>query len=127
MGLVLVLVPAGAHAHLDAPARHLVHRDRDLGEVAGRPERDGRDERAEVDPGRFAGKPRQHGPGVRGGVARGPREALVVVGAEHRLEAARLSPPGDGQLVRIGHALLRLDHQRKAHRCSPSGCDAPSG
>jgi hypothetical protein len=39
-----------------------------------------------------------------------------VVRAEERLEADRLRPTDDRQLIGIGQALLGLDHQRESHR-----------
>src|SRR6267378_2329724 len=68
---------------------------------------------------RFARQSGDHGPGVRGGIVDRSRKALVVVGSEEGLEASRLGVLGDGQLLGIGQALLRLDHERKAHRFLP--------
>ena len=115
MAPVLVLVPAGADAHLDPPAAHLVDGDRDLGEVAGRPERDRRDQRPEPDRRRVAREPGEHRPGVGRRLARLAREALVVVGPEQRLEPRGLGRPGHGELLVVGEALLGLDHQREPH------------
>src|SRR5687768_11937042 len=64
VGAVLVVVPAGADAQLDATARHLVdlrHRDR---ERARQPEGRGGDQRAEADPLGVAGETRQRDPRV---------------------------------------------------------------
>src|SRR5688500_2628043 len=64
---VLVLVPAGTEAGLDAPAAHLVDGLDHLGEVAGKAEGDGRDEDAQADRARLPRQTGQRGPCVGGG------------------------------------------------------------
>ena len=113
--IVLLLVPAGTHAHVQPTAGHLVHGRGQLRKVARVAKRHRRDERPEPDAARLAGEAGQDGPGVGGGAAGLTGKAVVVIGAQERLEAGRLGAPGERQLVGIGAALLRLDHQRVPH------------
>jgi hypothetical protein len=115
-GGVVVTIPSRPDPDLDPPAAHLVHRRDDLHEAARMPERDRAHERPERDPPGLASQAREHGPGVRRRAVRGPRKARVVVAPEERLEAGRLRPPNDGQLIQVREALLGLDHEREAHR-----------
>ena len=115
MALVLVRVPARAHADLDPAAAQLVDGHGDLGEVARRPERHGRDEDAEPDPARVPRQASEHRPGVGRRLVGLAREALVVVGPEERLEAGRLGPLHDRKLVGVGEAHLGLGHQCEPH------------
>ena len=113
--VVLGLVPARTHAHLQPTAGHLVHGRGQLRKVARVPERHRRDERPEPDAARLAGEAGQDRPGVGGGAAGLTGEAVVVIGAQERLEAGRLGAPGERQLIGIRAALLRLDHQGVPH------------
>ncbi len=112
---VLVVVPARAEPELDPAAGHLVDRRHDLGEVARVAERDRGDQSAEPDPRCVPGQSGEDRPGIGGPLSGRPRKALVVVGPEERLEAGRLGPPDDRQLLLVGQALLGLDHEREAH------------
>ena len=113
---VLELVPAGADPDLDPPAAHLVDGRDNLHEVAGVPERHRTDEAPEPDRRRLAGETREDRPGVRRRAVGVAREVGVVVAPEEGLEPEALGQPGDRQLVVVAQALLRLDHQREAHR-----------
>jgi hypothetical protein len=84
------------------------------------PERHRRDKRAEPDSARLAGQAGKDGPRVGGRATGLAGEAVVVVGAQERLEACRLGMLRNRQLVRIGAPLLWLDHQRETHGASPS-------
>ena len=112
--LVLVLVPAGADAEVDAPAGDVVGGQRELGQDGGGAERDRRDQRAEPDPLGDRGERADRAPGVERAVAL--RERQVVVGAQQRLEAAALGGAREREPVVPADALLPLDHQREPHR-----------
>jgi hypothetical protein len=113
---VLDLVPAGAQPELDPAAAHLVDRRDHLREVPEPSERHRRDERPQPDPLGVAGQAGEHRPGVGRGQPARPREALVVVRSEERLEARGLGPARDRQLLVVGQPLLGLGHQGEAHR-----------
>ncbi len=116
---VLLLVPAGAEAHLDPAAAHLVDRQHHLGKVARRAEQDRRDEDTQAERRRLAREPGEHGPGIGRRLVAVAGEALVVIGPEQGLEPGCLGSPGDGQLLLVGQPLLGLDHEREPHDPSP--------
>ena len=109
------LVPAGPDADLDAAAAHLVDGRDDLGEGPRVAERDRRHEHAQPDPVGVAGESGHDRPGIGRRLSGRAREALEVVGAEECLEAVRLGPLGDRDVVAIAQALLRLEHESEAH------------
>src|SRR4051794_39856306 len=117
---MVVLVPAGAHAHFDPTATHLVHGRDDLREAAWMAERHRRNQDAEPDPLGLAGQPRHDGPRVGRRLAGRTRKALVVVGPEERLETVGLRPFGYGDVVAIAEPLLGFDHEGEAHPGPPS-------
>src|SRR5262249_43494713 len=105
-------------ADLDAAAAHLVDGRDYLRQRARMAERHGRHEHAQPEP---VGVPRQPGddrPGVGRRPARRAREALVVVGAEERLDAVRLGALGDREVTPLAHALVWRDKEGKALRSS---------
>jgi hypothetical protein len=117
---VLLLVPTGPDADLDATTAHLIHRRDDLGEDARMAEGHRRHEHAQADALRVAGETGQDGPGVGRGLARLPGEAREVVGPEPGIEAVRFRALGGRQLIGVGHPLLGFHHQDVAHRSSRS-------
>jgi len=118
--VMLLLVPAGPYADIQATAGHFVHGRRQLGQVARMAERHRRDEDAQADALGLTRQARQHRPGVGRGLPFLAREAVVVVRSEECLEASRFGATGDGELVGIRAPLLGLGHQDVAHR-SPRG------
>jgi hypothetical protein len=121
---VLALHPAGSEPELDPPARDVVGCRSGVGKQRGRPERRGGDERAETQ----LGRPRCESGERRPGVVRSAPDATVagqvVVGAEERLEPARLAGVGERDPVRPGHVLLALDHEAEAHAGQVMRADA---
>ena len=118
--LVLALVPGGADAELGPASAHLGDgRDLDR-ELAGKPEGGGVDERAEPDPLGLDGEAGQRGPGVGrlvGGVV--GVDAEVVVGAEERVEPARLRRLREGQDLGVGGPVVRFEEDPEAHEGGP--------
>ena len=118
---VLLVVPAGAEAGLDAAVAHLVDRLDHLGQVAGDPERDRRDEGAEPDRLRLARQAGERRPGIGRRQAGFAREAGVMIGSEECLEPGLLGGAGEGQDLVVAEPLLGLGHQGVAHALSLDG------
>ena len=107
---VLTLVPAGAHAHVDASSGDVVDGDRHPGEHARMPERRRRDERAESNPLRDRSQPGERRPRVERACLRA-NDRRVVIGAKESLETVVFDEPSETHPVLPGDALLPLDHQ----------------
>ena len=81
----------------------------------GRPERDGRDHRAEPDPLGDRREPGERRPGVERAGRVAADDRAVVVGAEEPVEAGCLGGVRERDPLLPGDALLALDHQADAH------------
>ena len=99
---VLLVVPAGAEAGLDATVTHLIDRLDHLGQIARDPERDRRDEGTEPDRLRLARQAGEGRPGIGRRKAAFAREAGVMIGSEERLEPGLLGGAGEGQDLVVG-------------------------
>ena len=112
---MLALVPAGADAELDAPARDPVSGDGVAREHRGMAERGRRDQRPEPQLGRDRGQRAERSPGVERSASADAVDRPVVIRAEQRLEAEPLARLGERDPVLPGHVLLALDHHGEAH------------
>ena len=90
-GLVLELVPAGAHPELDPAARDVVDGRDGVREQRRVAEGDRRDERPEAEPLRERGQAGDRRPRVVRGALVREREREVVVGAEERFDPGALA------------------------------------
>jgi hypothetical protein len=114
-GLVLPLEPAGAHPQLHPAARDVIDRRDELREDRWMAERDRRDHRAEPDPLRHGGEPRERRPRVERPSFARPIERQVVIGTEQPLEAPCLTDASEVHPLLPGDALLPFDHHADLH------------
>ena len=112
--MVILVIPAGPHADLEASTAHRVDGRRHLRKGAGNSERDRRDERADPDRARVARQPGERRPRIGRRLADAPGRRRS--GPSGRTPRARQPPlPGEGQDVVVAQPLLRLRHQGVAH------------
>jgi len=128
-GSVLDVVPAGAHADLEAAAAQLVDGGHLAGQHGGVAEGRRRDQGAEADAGGVAGQRGERGPGFQRRARRVGVE-VEVVAAEEGVVAGLLGGAGQAQELRVGAAGVRLDHEAEdgrhgcgqaSSRCGASG------